>query len=145
MPGGSAKEASQTLQADPSEQHADRGNGSRADSRDEKEPSSGSQGSNQSADSKVDIAAVGEQAADTEEGAAKDKSEKLPYDLPTGKFWLHDDRTDEDANNRQGPPHPHSTLAFENLCFADENKSKLGGLHIMCEECSLLHTNLLIG
>lgn len=58
-------------------------------------------GSNESTGSEIDIAATGESLGDSPEKAPlKDKSEKLPYELPTGKFWLHDDRTEEDANNR---------------------------------------------
>jgi hypothetical protein len=46
----------------------------------------------------VDINAIVEELEASP--GVKDKSEKQPYEVPTGKFWLHDDRTDDDANNR---------------------------------------------
>ena len=49
----------------------------------------------------MDITAIGEELEASP--AVVDKSEKKPYEVPTGKFWLHDDRTDDDANKRCRP------------------------------------------
>ena len=47
-----------------------------------------------------DIAAKQEGLQASSGKPAQDKSEKAVYEVPTGKFWLHDDRTDEDTNKR---------------------------------------------
>ena len=61
-----------------------------------------------SAGSEVDLGAVKTDAVAAPEAAnmeqalvpLPDKSEQSQREVPVGKFWLHDDRTTEDANNR---------------------------------------------
>ena len=59
-----------------------------------------SAGSDKSAESQIGSAAIGEAPGGQPAEPLVDKSEKRNYEVPTGKFWLHDDRTEEDANNR---------------------------------------------
>lgn len=68
--------------------------------RNERVQSASSEGSKKSTSSEFDIAAKQEDLEPSSGQPAQDKSEKAVYEVPTGKFWLHDDRTDEDANNR---------------------------------------------
>ena len=58
------------------------------------------------AGSEVDITAA-EEVLEEEQDPNKpvDKSEKAPYEVPVGAFWLHDDRLDEDAGQRWEPRH----------------------------------------
>lgn len=60
----------------------------------------GSERSDQSAGSEVNITAIEEELDPAPHKGLIDKSEKAPHELPTGKFWMHDDRTEDDANNR---------------------------------------------
>ena len=63
-----------------------------------------------SAGSEVDLASIepGVQANPELQGVQPlpDKSEQAQREVPVGKFWQHDDRTDEDANNRYQHDHP---------------------------------------
>lgn len=52
-------------------------------------------------DSEEDIGAGEEDfESSPEKPPLKDKSERRANEVPPGKFWLHDDRTEDDANNR---------------------------------------------
>ena len=62
--------------------------------------SASSEASRKSASTDIDIAAKQEGSQTLSGKPAQDKSEKAVYEVPTGKFWLHDDRTAEDTNNR---------------------------------------------
>lgn len=51
-------------------------------------------------DAEASEAETCEVEAKTAELKVVDKSEHLPQDVPPGKFWLHDDRFDDDAGRR---------------------------------------------
>ena len=107
VPAGSAEPDEESEEVDPSEESdgsfleqqdaRNEGHYNDEDSLSEEELLAGSE---------VDITAA-EEVLDEEQDPNKpvDKSEKAPYEVPVGAFWLHDDRLDEDAGQRWASHH----------------------------------------
>ena len=84
------------------------------------------------AGSEVDITAAEEVLEeDPDPNKPVDKSEKAPYEVPVGAFWLHDDRLDEDAGQRWASRHSSLTLASRSGGLSAQQPSQCNELHLL--------------